>query len=677
MISRISPLIVFLLLLFCIRFQSTNTTTNDTVTNTIQPGHSLSTSETIVSTNGIFELGFFTPGNSTKYYLGIRFKKVSTQNVVWVANREYPFPNSSAALCLNSDGNLVISDGRMTYMMANTSAGNGTYAMLLDTGNLIVTNKVLEVLWQSFDYPTDTIIPGMKLELDFVATSWKSTEDPAPGLFSLQLSSSDQLTIWEGSKVYRISSIYTFGVLSHSDWYGYGTITWPINYTSGISKMVLDVYGQLKLQSWSEDDQRWHSLQSSRCGNYDLCGAFSVCNETAEVPCGCLTGFKPVSADAWSNGNSSSTGCLRKTALQCTKNIDVQKDGFFRMSIVDWPDNPQHRETANPTDCQSACLNNCSCVAYAYYYIKRDPKNPKDPKLQCLVWHGALLNLKQHSADDINGIDFYLKLATSDLVKLDANSRNQTSIDTVNNNSISSTNFKFGVLQILVLTLSTPFAMLILGLLFYYVRRKLRKKGEDLLQLDVGMTQTTENSELSEVSKPGDGKKKEVKMPLFSFKSVAAATDNFSDANKLGEGGFGPVYKGILRKGDEVAVKRLSKRSGQGWEELKNEAMLIAKLQHKNLVRLLGCCIERDEKILVYEYMSNKSLDFFLFDPEKRKILDWGTRLQVIEGVAQGLLYLHQYSRHGNYGQVRGDRTWWILYLMLYLLCMWHSDTLT
>ena len=409
MISRISPLIVFLLLLFCIRFQSTNTTTNDSVTNTIQPGHSLNTSETIVSTNGIFELGFFTPGNSTKYYLGIRFKKVSTQNVVWVANREYPFPNSSAALCLNSDGNLVISDGRMTYMMANTSAGNGTYAMLLDTGNLIVTNKVLEVLWQSFDYPTDTIFPGMILELDFVATSWKSTEDPAPGLFSLQLSSSDQLTIWEGSKVYRISSIYTFGVLSHSDWYGYGTITWPINYTSGISKMVLDVYGQLKLQTWSEDDQSWHSLQSSRCGDYALCGAFSICNVTAEVPCGCLTGFRPVSADSWSKGNTSS-GCVRETDLQCTKNNDVQNDGFLHMSKVDLPDNPRYLDFGSANECQSACLNNCSCTAYAYYYTRRDLKPP------CLLWDGYLLNLKQLSADDIYGMDFNLKLATSDLV---------------------------------------------------------------------------------------------------------------------------------------------------------------------------------------------------------------------------------------------------------------------
>ncbi|KAG6662164.1 hypothetical protein CIPAW_03G224400 [Carya illinoinensis] len=138
---------------------------------------------------------------------------------------------------------------------------------------------------------------------------------------------------------------------------------------------------------------------------------------------------------------------------------------------------------------------------------------------------------------------------------------------------------------------------------------------------------TTNNSELTEVNNNGNSRKREVKMP--SFASVSAATDNFLAANKLGEGGFGPVYKGILVKGEEVAVKRLSRRSSQGWEELKNEAMVIAKLQHKNLVRLLGCCIERDEKILVYEYMPNKSLDFILFDSEKRRILDWGTRVRV------------------------------------------------
>ncbi|KAK2407736.1 receptor serine/threonine-protein kinase SD1-7 [Trifolium repens] len=163
---------------------------------------------------------------------------------------------------------------------------------------------------------------------------------------------------------------------------------------------------------------------------------------------------------------------------------------------------------------------------------------------------------------------------------------------------------------------------------------------DDLLHFEVGM-----NMQVQKEDKDAKLKKKEVKLPLFSFVSVSAATNNFSDVNKLGEGGFGPVYKGKLLNGDEVAVKRLSRRSGQGWEELRNEATLIAELQHNNLVRLLGCCIERDEKMLIYEFMPNKSLDCFLFDATKRSNLDWRTRVQIIEGIAQGLLYLHQYSR--------------------------------
>ncbi|KAI9110298.1 hypothetical protein K1719_018740 [Acacia pycnantha] len=132
---------------------------------------------------------------------------------------------------------------------------------------------------------------------------------------------------------------------------------------------------------------------------------------------------------------------------------------------------------------------------------------------------------------------------------------------------------------------------------------------------------------------------------IFSFESIVAATNNFSDSYKLGEGGFGPVYKGTLTDGQEVAIKRLSKSSRQGLSEFKNEAKLMAKLQHTNLVRLLGFCIERDERILVYEYMPNKSLDFYLFDASRRDVLGWEKRFSIIEGIAQGLLYLHKYSR--------------------------------
>ncbi|XP_048447020.1 cysteine-rich receptor-like protein kinase 10 [Pyrus x bretschneideri] len=131
----------------------------------------------------------------------------------------------------------------------------------------------------------------------------------------------------------------------------------------------------------------------------------------------------------------------------------------------------------------------------------------------------------------------------------------------------------------------------------------------------------------------------------FHFATIQAATSNFSDDHKLGEGGFGQVYKGTLSNGQEVAVKRLSRNSGQGIEEFKNEMVLVAKLQHRNLVRLLGFCLEGEEKILVYEYVPNKSLDCFLFDPEKQGQLDWSRRYKIILGIARGIMYLHEDSQ--------------------------------
>ncbi|XP_054806482.1 class V chitinase-like isoform X2 [Prosopis cineraria] len=131
---------------------------------------------------------------------------------------------------------------------------------------------------------------------------------------------------------------------------------------------------------------------------------------------------------------------------------------------------------------------------------------------------------------------------------------------------------------------------------------------------------------------------------VLKYATVKMATHNFSNDNKLGEGGFGTVYKGKLRKGQEIAVKRLSKTSRQGLEEFTNEVSLTAKLQHVNLVRLLGYCSERDEKILIYEYLPNRSLDHFLFDPRRSILLDWRRRVNIIEGVTQGLLYLQEYS---------------------------------
>ncbi|KAH0883638.1 hypothetical protein HID58_059734 [Brassica napus] len=130
-------------------------------------------------------------------------------------------------------------------------------------------------------------------------------------------------------------------------------------------------------------------------------------------------------------------------------------------------------------------------------------------------------------------------------------------------------------------------------------------------------------------------------MLRFDLGMILIATDEFSAENKLGQGGFGSVYKGILPSGQKIAVKRLAGGSGQGDLEFKNEVLLLTRLQHRNLVKLLGFCNEGDEEILVYEHVPNSSLDQFIFDEHKRWLLTWDVRCRIIEGVARGLLYLH------------------------------------
>ncbi|CAH8275637.1 unnamed protein product [Arabidopsis lyrata] len=131
----------------------------------------------------------------------------------------------------------------------------------------------------------------------------------------------------------------------------------------------------------------------------------------------------------------------------------------------------------------------------------------------------------------------------------------------------------------------------------------------------------------------------------LDYRTIQSATNDFAESNKIGRGGFGEVYKGTFSNGKEVAVKRLSKNSRQGEAEFKTEVVVVAKLQHRNLVRLLGFSLQGEERLLVYEYMSNKSLDYLLFDPTKQIQLNWTLRYKIIGGIARGILYLHQDSQ--------------------------------
>ncbi|KAL0013580.1 hypothetical protein SO802_000649 [Lithocarpus litseifolius] len=189
-------------------------------------------------------------------------------------------------------------------------------------------------------------------------------------------------------------------------------------------------------------------------------------------------------------------------------------------------------------------------------------------------------------------------------------------------------------LLVIVLTTIATFALLLCLILVCYLRMRMLKSEAKKLE-----------SKVNYIASAGDLDINVPHLQVSSLADIEAATDKFSFENKLGEGGYGPVFKGVLPNGKEIAVKKLSKTSTQGFEEFKNEVMFTAKLQHVNLVQVLGFCIERDEQMLIYEYMPNKSLDFYLFDPIGQYLLDWKKRIDIIEGITQGLLYLQEYSR--------------------------------
>ncbi|KAM5588570.1 cysteine-rich receptor-like protein kinase 29 [Rosa sericea] len=184
-----------------------------------------------------------------------------------------------------------------------------------------------------------------------------------------------------------------------------------------------------------------------------------------------------------------------------------------------------------------------------------------------------------------------------------------------------------------VIIIVVPIVISLVLIISLYVCLKARNKRKEKLEILPG-----EDSQDTDEIRTADSLQ-------FDFDTIRVATNNFSEANKLGQGGFGSVYKGTLLNGEDIAVKRLSINSGQGNLEFKNEVLLVAKLQHRNLVRLLGFCLERNERLLVYEFVPNASLDHIIFDRIKREHLDWAMRYKIIVGITRGLLYLHEDSR--------------------------------
>ncbi|XP_019190004.1 PREDICTED: receptor-like serine/threonine-protein kinase SD1-8 [Ipomoea nil] len=599
----------------------------------LRHGHPVTRNRTLVSAGGNFALGFFRPGNSSSSFLGIWYNAVNN-TVIWVANRESPLPqDSDAHFTLGDDGNLLLSvldgGGRNTIIWSTniSGAGNSSVALLLDTGELVLKQGE-SIVWESFDGDSDTLMPGMKLKVNKktgkrnVIRSWIGSNDPRPGKFSwgMDPKGSPQLLIWKEDVPYSRSNLFQDGFtysrylpeLGYSAYYSFATQNYEEYFSYGYAdtsfqpRAILTPSGhvQLLLLQKGRGDNKWLILwqvPATKCDLYAHCGSFGMCEQDgSDSVCSCLKGFKPKSQKDWDKGKYDG-GCERSIALGCGED-----DTFMRLPMMKWPEHSSSLGNMTFEECEMECSNNCSCTAFAYANIT------PDSQVNCINWFEELVDLTHNYSAGLNdfGQDLYVRVHASELNGSGGNGHSAYK------NKV--------VVAVIVVSVSAFF--LITG--FVYRTRKgwVCKKS----------TMSTA---------PPVAKDDDIELLQLSLQSIIDATNSFDDANKLGEGGFGPVFKGFLSQFGMVAIKRLSKQSSQGQEEFMNELKLIAKLQHTNLVSLLGCCVEDEEKILIYEYLPKRSLDNFLFDAFQKDILDWSTRFQIIEGIAQGILYLHKYSR--------------------------------
>ncbi|CAL5393209.1 unnamed protein product [Camellia sinensis] len=477
-----------------------------TAVNTISTTQSVKDGDTIVSIGGSFPHGFFSPGSSKNRYV------------------ETPVTDSSGVLMVTQQAILVLLNSTESIIWSSnlTKPGKNPVSELLDSGNFVLRNadddNPENYLCQSFDYPTDTFLPGMKFGihyktgLDMILWSWHSSDDPAQGDYTYSLDShgfpqyflrKDTVKVfrsglWNGvqfSGMPTISSnpIYNFTfVLNQNETY----FNYDLLNSSVVTRMVMNQDGVLRRMKWIEGSSTsWveHlTTEMTNCNTFAFCGPYGLCTITPQ--------------------NAVVCNDLNRNFLKIGREVGV-------------------------------------CFGLMNLLISESLKMAK----------------------------ISIRMAASEFGQAGHNWNEAKTIIVIS----------------VVLT-----ATLIIGLgISSYISKK---KGRTIDHPEQGCYKESQNED--------------IELPLFHMVTITKATDYFAINNKLGEGGFGPVYKGMLEGGHEIAVKLLLKDSKQGVDEFKNEVICIAKLQHRNLVKLLGYCIQGDKRILIYEFMPNNNLDSFIFD---------------------------------------------------------------
>ncbi|KAK3119207.1 hypothetical protein QOZ80_9BG0715840 [Eleusine coracana subsp. coracana] len=568
----------------------------------------------LVSTNGKFALGFFQSdgksGNNT--YLAIWFKQVPELTPVWTANRDKPISSHvSPELLISGDGNLIIlAQSTVIWSTHANITTNDTVVTLLNSGNLVLksSSNSSHTFWESFDYPTDTALSGAKVGWNKITglnrrlVSRKNSVDQATGLYSAEMDPDGiGVQMWNSSVVYWSSGTWNGKFFNSEPEMAAGSSVCNFTYVKNdqeayfiytilddslIMMNVLGLSGQKTMRIWT--GQVWITLGTipkSKCDIYATCGPFTICTDNGDTLCKCMKGFSFMSPDNWELEDTSG-GCIRNTPLNCgddNRNNVGDADKFYSMPGIRLPPNAQAvLNASSANECSRVCLNNCSCTAYSY------------GTGGCSVWHDELLNV----ATDNNGQILFLRLAAEEVESW----KTKRSIG------------KFLRVAICVSTATIFLIILIVTL-------KMRKQNLSRHKVDNGQG--------------GIG------VISYKYVDLLRATKNFSQ--KIGAGSFGSVFKGCLPDSTTIAVKRLD-GARQGDKQFRAEVSSVGIIQHINLVRLIGFCCDGDRRLLVYEYMPNRSLDVHLFQSNST-YLCWEIRCQIALGVARGLAYLHHGCR--------------------------------
>ncbi|KAK3419191.1 hypothetical protein EUGRSUZ_H04918 [Eucalyptus grandis] len=600
-----------LFLLLLLHFRSA--TCDQEQTNIIKLGFSLSPTNhptSWLSPSGRFAFGFYQNGNG--FSVGIWMMGEIENTTTWTANRDDPPVPSTAKLELTMDGKLLLrTDSKNSKPIASVRE-SASYAAMNDSGNFILYNKDHRVIWDSFSFPTDTLMGGQSLSRGAALFSSVSKSNRSTGRFRLEMQydgnlvlypihtpnisvdaywASDTSNMWSEKNLdLHLNSTGALLLINITD----STVDDKLNDGSlafNNSIIFNGFYENKTTPLWSKPDDK--------CSVKSFCGFNSYCTLDDDQPvCRCLPGTDFIDTDQTSRGcerNFTEEWCRDSGRSASSRNI-------VRMENMAWDDPPYFQVKMQEDDCSKSCLEDCDChvaLLDSDTYCKKQK-----------------LPLKYARRDRQTSSTAFFKVGFEGVKK------KQTGVNTSEEPPTVIIRTRDATVLLLVVTLGLVtwsfIALAISGLFAFKLRfleyRKLLDRG------DIGLSE-------------------ELALRSFSYKELKRATNGFKE--ELGKGSFGAVYKGSLSRGKRIiAVKRLEKVINEGEREFCAEMRVIGRTHHKNLVRLLGYCAEGTKRLLVYEFMSNGSLADLLFRSQRRP--DWNERVRIALEIAKGILYLHE-----------------------------------